>query len=316
MRVIRAVKESNNKVYIIADDYDIFATDLLFQIDTSTSDLGLSEYTRAGGTADAYDILDRFAHLVKNDLYVTCRSFMTYSTPRYICPGVHLFVMVEEVCKRPLQWVEAAAGFTYEEVRQGLSHIYPTQPELVEAHMMMIRTEYDGYRFHKEQVNSVYNSQQVMYYLDALDKTGEPPQPLIDSSIAQPDSAATRFIITNYYKHKSIHDKLQLLIGNYNTTTLIPPYYYTAHLFKPDRVDITMMMLAYAYGYLTYADPKVGKGLLIATNAVYKDIMYEALGSEIGGDKQTTAVLKQYKLARWRNIGSLLTIPEGTKNSF
>ena len=34
--VMRAVSRSNNKVYIIVDDCDIFATDLLFKIDTLT----------------------------------------------------------------------------------------------------------------------------------------------------------------------------------------------------------------------------------------------------------------------------------------
>ena len=233
---------------------------------------------------------------------------MTCCTPRYICPGVHTFVLIEEVWKQPSA-EEAAAGFTAEEVRRGLSLIYSTQPELVEQHMNIIRTEYDGYRFHKGQVNSVYNCQQIIYYLDALRTTGAPPQPMLDSTITQPDSAATKFIITNHYKHKPIHDKLQLLIGSYNTTTLIPPFSFDAHLFRHNSVDLTMMFLAYYYGYFTYADPKVGAGLLMATNAVYKDVIYDALrtdlGRELGPSNSTTAVLKQYKLTHWSGIDSL-----------
>ena len=318
MCVLNAVEQSEYEVYLIIDDYDKFATDLLFQIDNSTPDLGLGEYKRAGGAADAYDILNSFGHLVKNHLEMISRSFMTCSTPRYVYPGVHSFVMVLDVCKD--RDFEVAVGFTAEEVRQCLSHIYPTQPELVEQHMNTIRTEYDGYRFHSEQVYSVYNSKQVIYYLKALYRTGAPPQPLIDSSITRPDSIATQFIITNYYKHKPIHDKLQLLIGNYNTTILIPRHYYTARLFEHNTVDLTMLLLAYYYGYLTYADPAVGRGLYVVPNAVYTDVIYDVLYSDLGRDlgrglggsvNTITAVLEQYKLTRWSGMDSLINITGG-----
>ena len=311
MSVMYAVARSNKKVYLIIDDYDAFLAKLLFRIDTSTPDLGYAEYKRAGGAADAHGILNSFGRLVRN--HMISRIFMTSSTPRDIYPGLNSFNLAQDVCDHP--WLESVVGFTTEEVRQCLLHIYPTQPELVETHMNTIRTEYDGYRFHKDQVNSVYNSQQVIYYLNALYKTDEPPEPVLDTSIAQPDSIATKFIITNHYKKKSVHDKLQLLISSCNITTLIPPYYSESHLFKPDRVDANMMLLACYHGYLTYADPKVGVGLYVVPNAVYKDVIYDALGRELGRElgpsNNTTTVLEQYKLTRWSGIDSLIHITGG-----
>ena len=295
--VMSAVKQSGHEVYLIIDDYDKFATDLLFYIDNSVPDLGLTEYKRAGGAADAYAILNSFGHIIKNHLEMISRIFMTCITPRFIYPGVHTFVMVLDVCED--KQLEAVVGFTADEVKQCLSYIYPTQPELVETHMTTIRTEYDGYRFHKEQVESVYNSQQIIYYLKALQTTGESPQPMLDSTITQPDSAATKFIITNHYKHKPIHDKLQLLIGNYNTTILIPRHYYTARLFEHNTVDLTMLLLAYYYGYLTYADPKVGAGLYVVPNAVYKDVIYNVLYRSIRNDKTMITAIERIKLIRW-----------------
>ena len=294
MRVIKAVKRSKHEIYLIIDEFDSFANELLFYIDNSTPDLGLTEYKRAGG---ASAVLSDFGRQLKDESVIG-RMLITGLSPIAVSAGLLPFVWVKDVsdCRE----LEAAVGFTAEEVRRGLSLIYPTQPEFVETHMNTIRTEYDGYRFHKDQVNSVYNSQQVIYYLKALQRTGEPPQYMLDDNIGHTDSIVSRFIVHNYYKHKPIYDKLQLLIGSYNSTlTNHRQYVRAASLFDQSTIAGSIVRLAYYHGYLTYADPAVGRGLYVVPNAVYKDIIYDVLYHSISNDKTIITAIERIKLTRW-----------------
>ena len=297
MRVMKAVRRRKHEIYLIIDEFDSFANELLFYIDNSTPDLGYAEYNRAGGAAAASAILSDFGRQLKDESVIG-RIFITGLSPIAVYPGLLYSLMVVEVSE--CRELEAAVGFTADEVRRGLSLIYPTQPELVETHMNTIRTEYDGYRFHKDQANSVYNSQQVIYYLNALYRTGEPPQYMMDINIGHTDSIISRFIVHNYYKHKPIHDKLQFLIGNYNSTlTNHRQYVRAASLFDPTTIAGSIVRLAYYHSYLTYADPAVGAGLYVVPNAVYKDVIYDVLYHSISNDKTIITAIERIKLIRW-----------------
>ena len=287
-----AVRRSGYEVYLIIDEFDSFANEFLFYIDNSTPDLGLAEYKR--DAVRGLGTLNSFGSLIKCELDVIGRMFITGLSPIAVRAGLSAFNMVLDVsdCRE----LEAAVGFTADEVRQGLSLIYPTQPELIEEHMAIIRTEYDGYRFHSKQVESVYISQLVIYYLDELYRTGKPPEArgMMDINVAHPDNVVSTFIVKNHYKRKPVYDKLQLLIGSYNTTRLV----CALDLFDPYTIDAAMLHLAYYHSFLTYADPAVGAGLLVVPNAVYRDVIYDAWDGNISGDNKVTDTIARYKHAR------------------
>ena len=233
--------------------------------------------------------------------------FITGLSPIAVSAGLSSFNMVLDVsdCRE----LEAAVGFTDNEVRRGLSLIYPTQPELIEEHMAIIRTEYDGYRFHSEQVESVFISQLVVYYLDELYRTGKSPeQEMMDTNVAHPDNVVSTFIVKNHYKRKSVFDKLQLLIGSYNATRPV----CALDLFDPYTIDVAMLQLAYYHSFLTYADPAVGAGLLVVPNAVFRDVIYDAWDGNTGGDKKVADTIVRYKQARWGRADPLSEDPEIT----
>ena len=300
-----AVRGSGHEVYLIIDEFDSFANDLLFNVNTSTPDLGLAEYNRAGGAAHASSILRAFGKRIKNQLDVISRIFMTGISPRAFADALSSLNMMTDVsdyCE-----VEAAVGFTAGEVRQGLKLLYPTQPELVETHFEVMQREYDGYRFHKEQLEGVFNSQLVVYYLRDLHRTGKRPVEIMDINISNQGDVVAGFIVRNYMR-KSVNAKMQLLVGSYNTT-LMTRGFISASLFDPGKVDVALVTLAYHHGYLTYSDPKAGKGLLAAPNAVFRDVLFMALGSDLG-DKNTTDFFTKFaEDNRWRGASLLAVLP-------
>ena len=299
-----AVRRSGHEVYLIIDEFDSIANRLLFDVDNSAPDRGLAEYKREA--VKGLGTLNSFGSLIKCESDVIGRMFITGLSPVAVSAGLSAFNMAKDVSGR--RELEAAVGFTDNEVRQGLSLIYPTQPELIEEHMAIIRTEYDGYRFHSKQVESVYISQLVIYYLDELYRTGKPPEQreTMDTNVAHPDNVVSTFIIKNHYKRKSVYDKLQLLIGSYNATRPV----CALDLFDPYTIDKAMLQLAYYHSFITYADPAVGAGLLVVPNAVFRDVIYDAWDGDIGGDKKVTDTMERYKQARWGRADPLTVDPE------
>ena len=305
-KVMSAVRRSGHEVYLIIDEFDSFANELLFYIDNSTPDLGLAEYKR--GAVKGLQTLNSFGSLVKCESDVIGRMFITGLSPVAVAAGLSSFNMALDVsdCRE----LEAAVGFTADEVRQGLSLIYPTQPERIEEHMAIIRTEYDGYRFHSKQVESVYISQLVIYYLDELYRRGKSPEQreMMDINVAHPDNIVSTFIIKNHYKRKSVYEKLQLLIGSYNATRPV----CALDLFDPYTIDKSMLQLAYYHSFLTYADPAVEAGLLVVPNAVFRDVIYDAWDGNIGGNKKVAETIARYKQARWGRADPLNADAETT----
>ena len=301
-----AVRRSGHEVYFIIDEFDSYANEQMFDVDNSAPDLGLAEYKR--DAVKGLGTLNSFGSLVKCESDVIGRMFITGLSPIAVSAGLPSFNMVKDVSGR--RELEAAVGFTADEVRRGLSLIYPTQPELIEEHMAIIRTEYDGYRFHSKQVESVYISQLVIYYLDELYRTGKSPEQreIMDTNVAHPDNVVSTFIVKNHYKRKSVYDKLQLLIGSHNATRPV----CALDLFDPYTIDAAMLQLAYYHSFLTYADPAVGAGLLVVPNAVFRDVIYDAWDGNISGDKKVKDTVERYKQARWDRADPLHVDTEAT----
>ena len=185
-RTLAAVEQTPYKLYLLIDEYDNFANEVL------TSD------------ADTYDELvtsdGPFKRLFK---WVKAAMGAGKGLDRFFITGVSPLVMSDvtsgmNVAKSVYLYPELndLCGFTGAEVRRLLAdlHAEMVSPSLdlpkgaapwtaEEAHGM-VRDWYNGYRFATGAEEALYNPTLFFYFLDHLKRTGEYPGQMLDSNLA------------------------------------------------------------------------------------------------------------------------------------
>lgn len=279
-----AVEMVREKLYLIVDEYDSFANRLLLEVDTSSADLGRNQYLAT--VADKESMLRNFGNVLKSATRtVLRRMFFTGVAPMAFSDGLSSLNMVEDVSSSV--FFESQFGFTEEEVRKGLQHIFPDQPKEVDEHLEVMRENFNGYRFHPNQVKGVFNPQICLYYLKHLHLYAHPPCPLLDENIATPGDNVAQYLIKNYRGGKDsdsagVFDFLRTKIGLPVIFADSVGSFRSKQLFEASSVDSALLFLAYHHGYLTYCDPSdpTRKGCLVSPNAVYRKMFVDTLTSE------------------------------------
>ena len=274
------VRIANEKVYLIVDEYDSFANRLLLEVDTTSSDLGLSHYLST--VADKEAMLRSFGNVLKTaTMTVLSRMFFTGVTPMAFCDGLSSLNMVKDISDSPK--FEMLFGFTEDEIKVGLEQVIPGRESDIASHLEIMRDNFDGYRFNRKQAQSVFNPQMCLYYLDRLQEYGEPPTPLLDPNIATPADNVAQFLVKNYRGINSIGalDFFRYKVGVPVEITKEIVTFRSQDLFDVRTVDAALLTLAYHHGYLTYCDPSDLNrlGFLVSPNKVYQEIFLAAVFS-------------------------------------
>ena len=275
--VVRRAKE---KVYLIVDEYDSFANRLLLEIDTTSSDLGLGQYRSA--VADKEAMLRSFGNVLKTGtMTVLRRMFFTGVTPMAFSDGLSSLNMVEDISYSP--HFEMLFGFTEDEIKVGLEHVIPGSESDIARHLEVMRDNFNGYRFNRKQVQSVFNPQMCLHYLKHLQWNGKPPCPLLDSNIASPADNVAQFLVKNYRGINSIGalDFLRYKVGIPVEIAKEIVIFRSQQLFNVQSVDAALLALAFHHGYLTYCDPSDQNklGFLVSPNKVFQEIFLDAVFS-------------------------------------
>jgi len=179
-RVLAAVEQTPYKLYLLIDEYDNFANEVL--------------------TADA----DTYEELVTSDgpfkrLFKWVKAAMGggKGLDRFFITGVSPLVMSDvtsgmNVAESIYLYPElnALCGFTGTEVRHLLEDLHGEKSAVAAppwtvgvAHDMM-RDWYNGYRFATDAEEAVYNPTLVFYFLGHLQRTGKYPDQMLDSNLA------------------------------------------------------------------------------------------------------------------------------------
>jgi len=275
--VVRRAKE---KVYLIVDEYDSFANRLLLEIDTTSSDLGLGQYRSA--VADKEAMLRSFGNVLKTGtMTVLRRMFFTGVSPMAFSDGLSSLNMVKDISYSP--HFEMLFGFTEDEIKVGLGHVIPGRDSDIAWHLEVMRDNFNGYRFNRKQVQSVFNPQMCLHYLKHLHWNGKPPCPLLDSNIASPADNVAQFLVKNYRGINSIGalDFLRYKVGIPVEIAKEIVIFRSQQLFNVQTVDAALLALAFHHGYLTYCDPSDQNklGFLVSPNKVFQEILLDAVFS-------------------------------------
>ncbi|ADH60452.1 AAA-ATPase-like protein [Thermoanaerobacter mathranii subsp. mathranii str. A3] len=171
MTIINEVKKVGKKIYLIIDEYDHFANDIIA--------MGDSEFYReivrvSGFVRDFYETLKIGTETVIDRIFITGISPIMLDD---LTSGFNIALNVTMDLS-----LNEMLGFTEEEVVKILEEVGIEEKER-EKSLEELKELYDGYLFSAEAEKRIYNPDMVLYYLDSIVRYKKPPRNLIDDNV-------------------------------------------------------------------------------------------------------------------------------------
>jgi hypothetical protein len=250
-------RETETKIYLLIDEYDNFANAVLGKDFNYFKDItGKAGFVRA-----FYEVFKEFAGNLIERVYITGVTPITLDA---LASGFN-FVINRSFDPR----LNNMIGFSQEDIDWMLQY-YEIEP----VHKEVMREYYNGYVFDNESDNldRIYNSTLVFYYLAKVIWNQAPPVDLIDARISS-DPAMVKHIIDLYGDTdakleimKTIHEKVDL-----SARLLLK---FRNEGFMESRDDLLSML--YYLGFLTIRKNIYGESLLITPNRTV-EVLYSEL---------------------------------------
>ncbi|MDR1699949.1 MAG: AAA family ATPase, partial [Lachnoclostridium sp.] len=166
---------TDSKIYLIIDEYDHFANDVL------SDDREYFDYItgRVGFVRNFYEVFKVFAG---NTIE---RIFITGVTPITLDSLTSGFNLSKNLGNR--NELNGMMGFTEEEVVYLLKKC-----NIDNDYVRILREYYNGYLFAKNAKNKVYNSNLLMYFLSEFMYSNELPENLVDTNVISDNTKLTK----------------------------------------------------------------------------------------------------------------------------
>lgn len=161
-------------VYVIIDEYDHFANELLsFQFE-----LFRQSVSRTGFVRKWYEVLKKATETIVKKVFATGVSPITLDS---LTSG---FNISDNITR--LEDFNEIMGFTEEEVKDLIKAAARFEISEHEIHNLMdiLRKNYNGYLFSEKAAKRLFNSDMILYYLKYYVEHKEGPEELIDENIA------------------------------------------------------------------------------------------------------------------------------------
>ncbi|MGD9556339.1 MAG: AAA family ATPase [Mangrovibacterium sp.] len=167
----RAAELAGTKIYVLIDEYDHFANDLI-AMGNQLGDDAYRRMTRANGLVrDFYETLKIGTSDVVDRIFITGISPVMLDD---LTSGFNIAVNLTP----ELQYNEMM-GFTREEVNTMMAAT-GVNPAYINVDMDRY---YNGYLFHKDGENRLYNPSMVLYFFNRILKDGKAPENMIDDNL-------------------------------------------------------------------------------------------------------------------------------------
>jgi len=248
------IESYKRKAFIIIDEYDHFANDLIAR-GTNLSESDYKELIWANGV-----VRDFYETLKYNTEKVIDTIFITGVTPMMLDDVTSGFNISNNLSRK--EKYNEILGFTEEEVE------FVRQEVGIDKSLLKIDMEYlyNGYKFHLEAENKLYNSAMINYLFNEIIDEGEKFEHLIDLNLK-----------TDYGRIKKLLNKpqnieiLEKIIEN----TRIPAK--VIDRFSIDKIHDSQNFLSLIYymGLVTIDKDEKGKPLLVIPNYSIKTMYWE-----------------------------------------
>ena len=247
------VQKSNDKIYVIIDEYDHFANELL-GFDT---DQFKSLVSKNGKVRKWYEILKKGTETVIDRIFITGVAPITLDS---LTSGFNIGTDIT----RDEEFNEML-GFTEAELVE-LMNAQKISKEK-EAEMLPIMKEnYDGYKFSINGKEKIYNSTMCLYFLSNYTRLEKLPESLVDVNIASDYSKIGKML--DLCKGEKRAEIIEKTVSGEGILSEITQKFNPAMEFT----DMDLVSMLYYLGYLTIVKEELGMPELKVPNKVMREI--------------------------------------------
>ena len=247
------IQKPEEKIYVIVDEYDHFANELLGFKPEQFKNL----VSKNGQVRKWYEILKKGTETVVDRIFITGVAPITLDS---MTSGFN--IIKDETQDRTFNEM---MGFTNNELKilmkeQEISE--ETQKEL----LLIMKENYDGYKFSLKGKERIYNSNMCLYFLNEYVKYKEIPEKLVDVNIVSDYNKIGSML--RLCKNENRLDIIEETVSGEGILTEI------TQKFNPEIAfgETEMVSMLYYLGYLTIDKELLGKAELKIPNKVMKEI--------------------------------------------
>ncbi len=247
------IQKPQEKIYIIIDEYDHFANELLGFNTEQFRNL----VSKNGKVRKWYEILKEGTETVVDRIFITGVAPITLDS---LTSGFNIGTDITQD-----EEFNEMIGFTEEELKEILNNQEISLKEQ-EKIIPIMKENYDGYKFCLKAKNQIYNSNMCLYFLSRYIRLGEIPDKLIDTNIASDYSKIGKML--DLCKGENRLEILRKTVqGEPIVNTIIEKFNPAKEFTEND-----MISMLYYLGYLTISGELVGIPELTIPNKVMKEI--------------------------------------------
>ena len=247
------IQKPQDKIYVIIDEYDHFANELLGFNPEQFRGL----VSKNGKVRKWYEILKKGTETVVDRIFITGVAPITLDS---LTSGFNIGTDITQD-----EEFNEMIGFTEEELKEILKNQEISLKEQ-EKIIPIMKENYDGYKFCLKAKNQIYNSNMCLYFLSRYIRLGEIPDKLIDTNIASDYSKIGKML--DLCKGENRLEILRKTVqGEPIVNTIVEKFNPAIEFTEND-----MISMLYYLGYLTISGELVGIPELTIPNKVMKEI--------------------------------------------
>ncbi|MFN8490770.1 MAG: AAA family ATPase [Caldilineaceae bacterium] len=281
-RIFYHAAEQGLKIYLLIDEYDNFTNTIL----TTHGQQAYHDLTHGSG------FFRYFFNLLKGatggQIAGLTRLFITGVSPVTmddVTSGFNIGtnISIDSRFNELIGFTEAEVQSLLQEY-QAFGWLLLPLPETME----LLKEWYNNYYFGEEATTAMFNSDMVLYFLNAAEARTKLPLQLIDQNI-RIDYGKLRHLMAIDRRLNGNFSLLKKIIEEGETTSPINPSFPLEQLLNPEN----FISLLYYFGLLSMAGTQDGRPRLRIPNRTVKDLMYGYLRSAY-------ADVEVFKLDIWR----------------
>ena len=253
-----SIQKNNEKIYVIIDEYDHFANELLGFHTEDFKNL----VSKNGKVRKWYEILKEGTETVVDRIFITGVAPITLDS---LTSG---FNISKDITRD--QEFNEMFGFTEEEVIDLMESQGITKTEQ-EKLLPLMKENYDGYKFNMHAEEHLYNSNMCLYLLSDYARLKRIPDNLIDVNIASDYSKLSHML--NTCKGEEKIGIIEKTISGEGITSPITEKFNPEIGFR----DQEMISMLFYLGYLTIKGEEFGEPKLVIPNRVMRELYSEYL---------------------------------------
>lgn len=261
----KASQNISSHIYVIIDEYDHFANELL----SFKTEMFSEIISKTGFVRKWYEVLKIGTESIVKRIFATGVSPITLDS---LTSG---FNIASDITRDPR--FNEMMGFTEDEVRNLIVNTLDNDLKKNELDNLVeeLRKNYNGYLFSESCETRMFNSDMVLYYLKSYQDFGKAPKDLIDKNIASDyGKLGNMFELKNKSSNMKILDDI---LNGEEISSVITSQFSLEKDFDEDDFKSLLFYL----GMLTIEKEDLGEVILKVPNNIIKELYFEFFGKKL-----------------------------------